>query len=377
MSDNKIPENGPVSEQQLQNSELQALLNFQTEIFNSLPAHLVVIDDEYNILNYNQAVAEMAGNKSVVGKNLFVSLEFYQSEALNKVLTDFINSNKTVIHITLDHPHKMGEKYVHSISRLKDIAGLKAFLLHSTLYDGQDNNQLNDFIQDKFISLGAFAGKVAHDINNPLSVILTRIDFLQSMDLENAIEEGDVEIVEEIGIIQRQAQRIFDILDKIGALQMHAKEVPAECDVTEIVTRAVTISEFQRPHKTVHAVKELTEGLPRMVCNEIKLERAINELLKNAFEAVSEKGDVSIKLTFEEPEYRLEIKDSGPGIPPEDIGKVFDPFFTTKQGVKGAGLGLTIAYAAALAHNGRIEINSVPESGTTMTLVLKRNSVNE
>ncbi len=377
MSENKMPENGPVSEQQLQNSELQALLNFQTEIFNSLPAHLVVIDDEYNILNYNQSVANMAQGKSVVGKNLFVSLDFYQSEALNKVLTDFINSNRTVIHVTLDHPHKMGEKYIHSISRLKDIAGLKAFLLHSTLYDGKEGDQLNDFIQDKFTSLGAFAGKIAHDINNPLSVILTRIDFLQSMDLENAIEEGDVEIVEEIGIIQRQAQRIYDILDKIGALQMHAKETPVECDVTEIVTRAVTIAEFQRPFKTVHAVKELTEGLPRMVCNEIKLERAINEMLRNAFEAVGEQGDVSIKLTFEEPEYRLEIKDSGLGIPPENIGKVFDPFFTTKQGVKGAGLGLTIAYAAALAHNGRIEINSVPKSGTTMTLILRRNSVNE
>ena len=364
MAENEIEQ---ISDLKQQISELRALVRFQAEIIDALPCTLVVVDPQFHILKTNAAIKNDPDGNSVIGQDLFSALKSHQDPQLESdVKATFRDHKVRTLHLQVT-----GENRVFYISPVHENSGLDSVVIMSCPESGIDPDQANAFIRDKYISLGQFSGKVAHDINNPLSVILTRMDYLQTIDLENAIEEGDVDIKEEMSIINRQATRIYDILDKVGALQMQGKENPVDADYTDVVTRAVTIAEFQRPFKTVHAEKDLPGDMLTIKCNEIKLERAIKEIVTNAFEAAGENGHVKIRLYREEPWLKLSVWNDGQQIKPGEEEHVLEPFITTKMGIKGAGLGLTIANGAALAHNGRIEIDNSQQEGTTVTLMIK------
>ncbi|HPG38513.1 MAG TPA: PAS domain-containing sensor histidine kinase [bacterium] len=355
--------------------ELQALNKLQSEIINALPYFLIVIDDDYNIISCNSVVKDLL-QESPVGLNIFSTIPVYDHPDMHQFIQSAIQSapgsRKTQ---KIKNNAQNSDWIQYDAVRLSANAGINATLIVSKILSDTENLGMDAMLVDKFISLSSFSGKVAHDINNPLSVIITRTDFLQHQNLLEEIEDGVIDIKEEVTLLQKQAARIYGIIEKISALQIHTKEEPATVDMTEIVSRAVMVAEFQRPHKTVHAEKEFAENLPPTRCIEIRLERAIGEIVKNAFEAAGEHGMVTIKLEYDPQKngcYIFKVQDNGPGIARENLGRVFDPFFTTKEGIKGAGLGLTIAYAAALSHQGKIHVESQVGEGTVVTLLIPR-----
>jgi signal transduction histidine kinase len=364
-----------IADLQQQMGELQALNNLQSEIINTLPYLLIVIDDDYNIINCNAIVKELL-QESPVGMNLFAALPVYDQPELHQFIQASISSAPgTRTTKKLRNNSDNADWVQYDAVRLGAKAGIDATLLVSKILSDAENLGMDSILVDKFTSLSYFSGKVAHDINNPLSVIITRTDFLQHQNLVEEIEEGGIDIKEEIILIQKQAARIFSIIERISALQIHTKEEPVIVDITEIVSRAVMVAEFQRPWKTVHAEKEFAENLLPLKCNEIRLERAIGEIVKNAFEAAGENGNVSIKLEYDTKNngsYIFKVRDNGPGIAKENLVRVFDPFYTTKESVKGAGLGLTIAYSAVLNHQGSIYIDSEPGVGTEVIMIIPR-----
>jgi len=364
-----------ISDLQQQSGELFALNSLLSEIINAFPYNVVVIDFDYNILNCNHALKETL-TENPVGQNLFKALPFYDQVELRNTVNDAISGTDSFKKGIKIKDNTGGMNWVqYNIIRLDKRAGIDAVLIVSKKLEVSESLSLDELLQDKFQALSNFSGKVAHDINNPLSVIMTRMDFLQNQDLENDLEDEVIDLKEEITLIQNQASRIYSIIDNIGALQIHSKEEPILADLADIVSRAVMIVEFQRPYKNIHAQKKIAKDLPPFKCNEIRLERAVVEVVKNAFEAAGEKGSVSIQLDYENGtngRYTFKVKDTGPGIAKENIVKVFDPFYTTKEGVKGAGLGLTIAYAAILNHNGMINIESQAGLGTEVTIILPK-----
>jgi len=364
-----------VSDLQQQAGELLALNSLLSEIINAFPYNVVVIDFDHNILNCNRALKETL-DKNPVGQNLFKALPCYDQGKVRNTIQNAISGTDGFTKSLKVKDSCNDMNWVqYNIIRLAKNAGIDAVLIVSKKLETSENLSLDELLQDKFQALSNFSGKVAHDINNPLSVIMTRMDFLQNQDLESELEDGNIDLKEEITLIQNQAGRIYSIIDNIGALQIHSKEDPKLCDLTDIVTRAVMVVEFQRPYKNVHAQKKYTENCPPLKCNEIRLERAIGEIVKNAFEAAGEKGTVSIQLDYENGKpgrYIIKVKDTGPGIEKENMAKIFDPFYTTKEGIKGAGLGLTIAYAAILNHNGIINIDSQAGSGTDVAIILPK-----
>ncbi|MBN2410744.1 PAS domain-containing sensor histidine kinase [candidate division KSB1 bacterium] len=364
-----------ISDLQQHTSQLSALNSLLSEIINAFPYNVVVIDFDFNILNCNQALKDILG-ENPVGQNLFKTMPNYDQAQVRNTIHDAISGTDGFIKSlkVKDSTRDMNWVQYHII-RLDKNAGIDAVLIVSKKLEISENLSLDESLQDKFQMLSSFSGKVAHDINNPLSVIMTRMDFLQTQDIESELEEGNIDLKEEITLVQNQAGRIYSIIDNIGALQIHSKEEPKLCNLSEIVNRAVMIVEFQRPYKNVHAQKTIARDCPPLKCNEIRLERAVSEIVKNAFEAAGEKGEVFIQLDYvneNNGRYIIKVKDTGSGMTKENMVKVFDPFYTTKQGVKGAGLGLTIAYAAVLNHNGMINIESQTGRGTEVSIILPK-----
>ncbi len=216
----------------------------------------------------------------------------------------------------------------------------------------------------KLASIGQVAAGVAHEINNPLGVLLGYVKLLRR-DQGRAMSE-ELKIIEDEAL---QCQRIVQ-----GLLDL-ARSPRRETEAVDLVDLARDAVERLRESGKLDGVRveapaATVQALARG--DEAKLRQVILNLVLNAVEAAAgagrPDGRVTLSATTHAGEAVLEVADTGPGMTPEVRARAFDPFFTTKP--KGTGLGLAIAHAIVDAHDGRIEIDSEPEQGTRVSLRL-------
>jgi len=139
-----------------------------------------------------------------------------------------------------------------------------------------------------------------------------------------------------------------------------------------IVERSVML---MRHHIELAGLKlntELLEGDDTIVCDEDQVQQALVAMLVNAVEAMPGGGTLSMRVFNDGEQVRMEISDTGAGIPPEILPHLFEPFFSTKEGMNGVGLGLAVVYGIVQAHGGRIDVDTKPGVGTTFRVLLPR-----
>jgi len=225
----------------------------------------------------------------------------------------------------------------------------------------------------KLAAVGQLAAGVAHEINNPLTGVLSYSSFL----LKRA--EDKPEFKEDLEVIVRETKRCREI---VKGLLDFARQSPPEkhaCDLTEIVERAVRIVLTQLAVHQVDVEKNLRPGLPEIRADANQLQQVIVNLLLNANDAIGDGGGRIALATnvvthagageTQASEIELRVSDTGCGIPAANLQRVFDPFFSTK-GPKGTGLGLAVAWGIIEKHNGRIEVESEVGKGTTFRVLL-------
>jgi two-component system NtrC family sensor kinase len=217
------------------------------------------------------------------------------------------------------------------------------------------------------------AAGVAHEINNPLTGVLSYSSFL----LKRAADTP--EFKEDLEVIVRETQRCRGI---VKGLLDFARQSPPEkraSDINEIVERAIRIVHTQLAAHRVELQKTLRADLPVVHTDANQIQQVIVNLLLNANDAIGEEGG-TITLTTsvnthdgatQAPARHVEItvSDTGCGIPTANLQRIFDPFFSTK-GPKGTGLGLAVAWGIIEKHNGRIEVESTTGKGTTFRILL-------
>lgn len=219
---------------------------------------------------------------------------------------------------------------------------------------------------EKLASLGQLAGGIAHEINNPLGVILCYTDLLQGQlaNLPNAA--SDVTIIEKHAV---NCQRIVADLLEFARGQETARR-PTEFNPTiEEVVRMVE-HQFRRQHCAVEL--DLAPGLPLVNMDANKMKQVYLNLLMNSRQAISDRGMIRIETRHlaEAGRVRLTFWDNGVGIPPEIIDRIFDPFFSTKKTGEGTGLGLSVSYGIVKDHGGDIQVESERGRWTRFTIEL-------
>jgi len=225
----------------------------------------------------------------------------------------------------------------------------------------------------KLAAVGQLAAGVAHEINNPLTGVLTYSSFLLKR------VAGQSEFKEDLEVIVRETIRCREI---VKGLLDFARQSPPEkhaVEVNEIAARAVRIVQNQLAEHHVELEQQLRAGLPRILADANQIQQVLVNLLLNANDAISAGGGrIVVTTDFGTNGHSasargrmLEIKvsDTGSGISPENLQKIFDPFFSTK-GPKGTGLGLAVAWGIIEKHNGRIEVESQAGQGTTFRVLL-------
>lgn len=219
---------------------------------------------------------------------------------------------------------------------------------------------------EKLASLGVLAGGVAHEINNPLMVILGRTEL-------TLMDEAIPSVAREnLDTIRQETERIADIVHSLLTFARKSRQEKIEdISVNDVLERTLMLTEHQLTLGSVRVAKELDLDLPEIRTNSGQLQQVFMNLIINAHHAMPDGGELTVR-TSALPEDRvfIEIEDSGCGIPPENLDRIFDPFFTTKEEGKGTGLGLSVSRNIVESQGGEIGVQSTVGVGTVFRVVL-------
>ncbi len=223
---------------------------------------------------------------------------------------------------------------------------------------------------EKLTSLGKLAAVVAHEINNPLSGILTYAKLLKKwLERTDVEERKKTEMIECLVLIESESKRCGELVKSLLTFSRNAPLNIQRSNINAVVERCVRLVKPKADISGVEIQSALDPGLPLVQCDPAQIEQVMLALVMNAFDAMPRGGNIWLKTTFnaESNSIALQIRDDGSGIPDELLPRMFEPFFTTK-GSKGVGLGLAISRNIVDRHNGKIEVQSKPGQGTTFTI---------
>jgi two-component system NtrC family sensor kinase len=218
--------------------------------------------------------------------------------------------------------------------------------------------------QEKLASVGRLSAGVAHEINNPLTTILTT-----AMLIQEDLDPQDPNY-QELETITKEALRCRKIVTSLLDFARQSTPTRKSCDINDIVKESFTLTQKQAAFKDVTLNYEMDENVPRLFLDKGQIQQSIINLIINAIEATDAGGSIFISTAYKKYQDRVDItvSDTGQGIGENDLGKIFDPFFTTKA--EGNGLGLAITHGIIEQHNGTIDAFSKLGRGTIFTIKL-------
>ena len=220
----------------------------------------------------------------------------------------------------------------------------------------------------KLASIGELAGGVAHEINNPVTGILSTSTHLIDKRRDTSLTSRDKQ---ELRLITEHAERISDIVTKLLTFSRQSRMELTLCDVNTVIERAISLIEFRLKGSAVILQRELNANLPPVLCDANRLTEVFVNLMNNAIDAMHPAGTLTVETGQEGNGHVLiAVSDTGSGIDPALMQRIFDPFFTTKELGKGTGLGLSISHGIVRGHQGEIRVQSTPGWGSRFTVLL-------
>ena len=222
-------------------------------------------------------------------------------------------------------------------------------------------------------SLGKMAAVVAHEVNNPLSGILTYAKLLRKwVGSGQAEHEKREDALQCLDLIATESRRCGDLIKNLLKFSRTSPMNVRSTDLHEVVDRCLLLVKHQLELGGVDLQLNLAEGLPRVPCDPEQIEQVLIALVMNAIDAMPRGGNLWLesRLNHDGTEIEIRVRDDGAGIAPDVLPNIFEPFMTTKESGHGVGLGLAISRGIVERHNGRIEVESMLGRGTTFTVIL-------
>lgn len=226
---------------------------------------------------------------------------------------------------------------------------------------------------EKLASLGRLASGVAHEINSPLTGILTFSHLLMRKLKDNP------ELQRELELIVRETTRVSTIVRGLLDFARESKPQKRPCNINELILQTLSLVEHQSVFHDIRIVKNLDPQVAMVLLDANQIQQVFMNILLNAADAMPAGGTLTITSTMapEDSFVQVRFADTGTGIPEKNLHRIFDPFFTTKADKKGTGLGLAVSYGIIERHRGHIEVQSEEGKGTTFTIKLPQQALEE
>jgi len=341
------------------------------EFYDIMSNHLIhedvmVISPDYRVLDINKSSLKKTGLKreEVIGKFCY-EITHHQSYPcsgehhpcpLKEVLKTGKPSQATHIHLDKEdnelhysiscYPFTDGDEITGVIEVSKDITG-------------DIKIQKAMMQQEKMVSIGRLSAGVAHEINNPLTTILTT-----SMLLQEDIDP-DSTIHQELQTIASETLRCRKIVKSLLDFSRQTRPSKKTFKINDIVRESLVLTRKQAAFNDIAMESELAEQIPSVHIDKDQIQQVLINLALNSIEATPAGGRVKFITRYlpEKKTVEIEVNDTGVGIPPENLDNIFDPFFTTKE--NGTGLGLAITHGIIEQHGGTVTATSSRDSGTS------------
>ncbi len=349
-------------------------------ILDDFPDIIHSVDDDGNIILTNHAAEELLGYSRWELMTMNIR-QIYAPEVIKDVENGFSDlkakGNKRVESILIT---KTGEKipvevrsfaiygdngeFLRSISVLRDIRKIKeleAGLIHA----------------GRLAAIGELASGVAHDINNPLTVVLMATEILRD-NLKDIEEQSSA--VESIDVnsnnINKAAESIRKLVNHLRNFSRSSAEEHEKVDMANVIADALFITSSKAKTYQVNVTNNVTNNSHFVLGSPNRLEQVFVNLITNACDALEPNKEANIEINiktdiFNDTEcWECTVHDNGSGIPEKQQSEIFNSFFTTKPKDKGTGLGLSISRGIVHDHKGNISVYSSPETGTTFSVML-------
>jgi len=219
---------------------------------------------------------------------------------------------------------------------------------------------------EKLSAVGEFIAGVAHELNNPLTIMVGFAQMLEESELAD-------EHREELQQICQSAERCHKVVQNLLGFARQRPPERTAVDVNVVLETTVTYMNYELRTSNIRIEKSFGQELPAVLADPHQLQQIFLNIVNNARQAMVEariEGIIRFTTSSQPGGVRIMIEDTGPGIPPEHIEKLFDPFFTTKAQGQGTGLGLSVSYGLIKEHDGDIHVSSRVGEGTCFTIEL-------
>ncbi len=229
----------------------------------------------------------------------------------------------------------------------------------------------------RLASIGELAAGIAHEINNPVAIMVQEAGWIDDLLAEGEpISGANLEEIERaVGQIRTQGDRCKEITYKLLSFARKTDPTVREVELNDLVDEVTGLTSQKTRYANVRIVTELSPDLPPIQAAPSELQQVLLNLVNNAIDAIERPGGtVTVSTRASGDDVVLEVSDTGKGIPEANLARIFDPFFTTKPVGQGTGLGLSICYGIIEKMGGTITVESEIEKGTTFSVVFPRNA---
>jgi two-component system NtrC family sensor kinase len=223
----------------------------------------------------------------------------------------------------------------------------------------------------KLAAIGELAAGIAHEINNPVAIMVEEAGWIQDL-----LEEEDLhraknidEFHRALNQIRAQGRRCKDITQKLLSFARKTDATIHSLDINTTAQEIIAVSTQRAKYAQVIIQTHFSPDLPKIQASPTEMQQVLLNVVNNALDAMEKSGGtLSLSTRKQDSAILIEIADTGAGIPPADLARIFEPFFTTKPVGKGTGLGLSICYGIIKKMGGEIEVKSTVGAGTTFTI---------
>ena len=350
--------------QQAQKQEIWS----STSVFNQIELGMIVFDAKGHILEINQKAQQYLGlDKSKILSAHFKKMLKYFTYDYTAATEFFENIEKRVAATLLLQKSEGADIFYYEVKVMYDYD--KGIYITS-IFDNTEYMRLQDQVKEQSYlkELGQMSASIAHEIRNPLTALKGFMELIKS--------EAPVSQESYFSIMDQEFERLDSILSELLFLSKPRNMNVEQVDLVELAKEAIDFMQFEALMHHVILQLEVDEKLSHVVLgNEGRLRQMLINLVKNAIQAMDKQGSVCIRLHATSSYVQLCVQDEGIGLSKEAYNNLFKPFFTTKD--QGTGLGLPLVKKIMDDANGTVEVESMPNIGTTFILTFPHALANQ